>query len=83
MAPPLSDSGNTLENDGSITLDPSMMTVGSLTGSGATTIDTGSTLIVQNGVSADQTIAFAGGGGALALQTPSAFPGHDQRVRRN
>jgi fibronectin-binding autotransporter adhesin len=65
----LTDPG-TLVNNGQIVIDPSTLSVGGLGGTGTTTIEAGSTLIVTGSVSAGETILFAGDSGALVL-TPS------------
>ena len=70
----LTDAG-ILTNNGTILLDPSSMTVGALTGTGAVTIATGSTLTVLGTISAGQTIAFTGPGAELILNTPAADAG--------
>ena len=61
-------------NDGAIVIDPSSVTLGSLTGSGDVTIDTGSTLTVTGAVSATETIVFAGTNDLLGAN-PTAFAG--------
>ncbi len=70
----LSDAGGII-NNGRIELDPSTLSVASLSGTGTVTIDTGSTLAVQGVVSAGQDIVFEGVGGELDLGTASAFSG--------
>jgi hypothetical protein len=69
----LTDAGS-LVNDGRILLDPSTMTVASLTGSGSVTIGSASTLLVQGTVSDIETIDFTDGTGRLQL-LPGAFSG--------
>jgi Hint domain len=70
----LIDTG-TLENDGTIVLDPSTLTVAALTGSGLVTIDAGSTLEAQGTVAAGATLAFAGSGAYVHFDTPDSVAG--------
>ena len=70
----LSDAGGVI-NNGRIELDPSTMSVASLSGTGTVSLDSGSTLAVQGAVSAGQDIVFTGSGGHLDLATPSDFGG--------
>ncbi|HEY0909861.1 MAG TPA: Hint domain-containing protein, partial [Bradyrhizobium sp.] len=70
----LSDAGGVI-NNGRIELDPSTMSVASLSGTGTVSLDGGSTLAVQGAVSAGQDIVFTGSGGHLDLATPSDFGG--------
>jgi hypothetical protein len=70
----LADSG-VLENDGSITLDPTTLTVGSLLGTGVVTVDAGSMLQAQGTVAGGETIAFAGDNAKLHLDAPDNFSG--------
>lgn len=64
-----SDAG-VLVNNGGIVLDPSTMTVASLTGTGTVTIEASSTLVVTGAIASTETIQFAGSGAYLDLQSP-------------
>ena len=68
----LSDAGSVI-NNGKIKLDPSTMSVATLSGAGTVTIDAGSTLAVQGTVSSGQHIVFNGGAAELDLGAPSNF----------
>ncbi len=57
----------TLENDALAELDPSSMTVSSLTGGGTVQIDSGSFLEIVDSASADQTITFTASSGELRI----------------
>ena len=57
----------TLQNDALAELDPSSMTVSSLTGSGTVQIDSGSLLEIVDSASADQTITFTASAGELKI----------------
>ena len=70
----LSDAG-VLVNNGGIVLDPSTMVVGDLIGSGAVTIDAGTTLEVLGSIASSQTVVFAGSGGYLDLVSPGSVAG--------
>ena len=70
----LADAGIVI-NNGKIELDPSSMTVASLTGTGTVKIDAGSTLSVEGIVSSGQDIIFSGSGAGLDLASPSNFGG--------
>jgi Hint domain len=62
-------------NNGAIVLDPSTMTIASLTGSGSVTIEAGSTLDVTGAIASTETIVFAGPGASLLLGTPDSATG--------
>ena len=70
----LSDAGG-LVNNGKVVLDPSTFNVASLTGTGAVTIDAGSTLAVQGTIGSGQDIVFGGTGGVFDINAPSQFGG--------
>jgi hypothetical protein len=70
----LIDSG-VLTNDGAIALDPSMLNVAGLSGTGATTIDAGGVLEVQGTVTTGETIVFDGSSAYLHLDTPGSIDG--------
>jgi hypothetical protein len=58
-------------NDGTIVIDPSVMTLAALSGTGVVEIDDGSTLTVQGAVSAGQTVIYASGTATLAIEAAS------------
>ena len=62
-------------NNGVMVLDPSTMTVASLTGNGSVTIEAGSTLVVAGSISSGETIVFTGSGSYLDLQGPNSVAG--------
>ncbi|WP_158927681.1 Hint domain-containing protein [Acidisphaera sp. S103] len=64
-----------LINDGAIVLDPSSMTIASLTGTGSFTIQAGSTLDVTGTIASTETIVFAGSGASLLLGAPDSAAG--------
>lgn len=70
----LADAG-TLVNNGAVVLDPSSLTVASLIGVGAATIDAASTLDVQQTIAVGETIAFAGTAGVLQLGAANSMAG--------
>jgi autotransporter-associated beta strand protein len=70
----LSETG-ALVNNGAIVLDPSTMAVGSLTGAGSVTIETGSSLTITGSVASGETILFAGTSAALDLGSPASVAG--------
>jgi hypothetical protein len=70
----LTDAG-ALVNNGGIVLDPSTMTVASLTGTGTVTIEAGGTLVVTGSIGGGETIMFAGSGAYLDLQSPTSVAG--------
>jgi hypothetical protein len=70
----LIDTG-TLENDGVIVLDPSILTVAGLTGTGSVTIDAGSTVDAQGTIAGGETLAFGGSGAFLHLDNPGSVAG--------
>ena len=70
----LSDTGAVV-NDGAILLNPGVMTVASLTGTGLATIIDTSTLTVTGEVGAGQTIAFSGSGGDFGIGDLAAMAG--------
>ena len=61
-------------NNGGIVLDPSSVTIASLTGVGTTTIEAGSTLDVTGAVSSGETIVLGAVGGILQID-PTQFSG--------
>jgi fibronectin-binding autotransporter adhesin len=61
-------------NDGTIVIDPSDVTFGSLTGTGDVSIDSGSTLNVIGTVTSSETIIFSGTNDLLGAN-PTAFAG--------
>ena len=69
----LADAG-VLINNGKVIVDPSSLTLGSLAGTGTTTIDPGSTLNVTGSVASGATIGFTGTGGVLGIN-PGQFAG--------
>jgi hypothetical protein len=71
----LTDTG-ALENDGAIALDPSMLTIGGLTGTASVAIGAGSTLEAQATVSSGETIRFAGSNAYLRFDMPDGVAGH-------
>jgi hypothetical protein len=70
----LTDTGGVV-NDSAISLDPSTMTLASLTGTGLDTIIDTSTLTVTGEVSVGQTIAFSGSGGDFGIGDLAAMAG--------
>ena len=66
---------DTVVNNGGILLDPSTMTVASLTGTGTVTIASGGTLDVQGTVASGETIVFGGAGAYLHIRAPDSFSG--------
>ena len=70
----LADAGGIINNS-RIELDPSTLSVASLSGTGMVTIDAGSTLAVAGAVSSGQDIVFDGSGAELDLLTPLQFSG--------
>jgi hypothetical protein len=64
-----------LVNNGTITLDPSTLTVASLSGTGDVTIDTSSTLDVTGDISAGETIVFSGSLGVLGITDTANIAG--------
>jgi hypothetical protein len=64
-----------LINNGTIVLDPSSMTIASLTGSGSVTIEAGSTLDVTGAIASTETIVFAGPSASLLLGSPDSAAG--------
>ena len=60
-------SAGSVTNNGTIIIDPSVMTVASLLGTGHVEIDADSTLITTGTVSAGQTIVFTSGTGTLVM----------------
>jgi hypothetical protein len=62
-------------NNGAIALDPSSITICSLTGSGSVTIEAGSRLDVTGAIASTETIVFAGSGASLLLGTPDSAAG--------
>ncbi|HTW70722.1 MAG TPA: Hint domain-containing protein [Acetobacteraceae bacterium] len=64
-----------LENDGTIVLDPSTMTVAGLTGTGSVEIGAGSTLAVQGTIAGGETVVFGGSSGYLHLDNPGSVTG--------
>ena len=69
----LNDLGG-MVNNGNILIDPSSVTIASLTGFGNTTIMANSTLDVTGTVSSGETIVFASSSGVLAID-PAQFAG--------
>jgi preprotein translocase subunit YajC len=61
-------------NDGAIAIDPSSMTIASLTGTGDAAIDSGGTLDVTGSVASGETIVFSGANDLLGAN-PTAFAG--------
>jgi len=70
----LTDTG-VLENDGTIVLDPSTLTVAGLTGTGSAKIGAGSTVEVQGTIAGGETLVFAGSGADLHLDNPGSVTG--------
>jgi hypothetical protein len=65
-----------LENDGVIAIDPSLLQVTNLTGTGALTLGAGSTLDSQGTIAAGETITFANAGAPLLqLEAPASMAG--------
>jgi len=64
-------STGSVTNDGTIIIDPSVMTVASLLGTGRVEIDNESMLVTTGSVSVGQTIVFASGTGTLAIDAIS------------
>jgi hypothetical protein len=62
-------------NNGVISIDPSTLTVGKLTGTGGVTIGADSTLISKGTVATGETITFAGTNAVLELDSPGGFAG--------
>lgn len=67
--------GASLLNNGLVVLDPSVLGIGDLTGTGTVAIDAGSTLAVGGTVVATGTIDFLSMSGTLSLDTPTGFAG--------
>jgi hypothetical protein len=65
----------TLENDGTISADPSSVTAASIGGIGTIEIGANSTVTASGTVSAGQTIAFTGTNGVLNIQHSGEFAG--------
>ena len=70
----LTDSGSVL-NNGTIVVDPSTVTLASLTGTGQALIDAGSALAVLGAVAPGETIGFAAATSLLSLEHPIQVQG--------